>query len=219
MINDENVTGGEVSRSEVREEGGSGHSHSRHSEHGHHSHHHSGDHSSHHSTHHSSHHSGEHSGHHSSHHSGHHSHHGHHSHSSDSEKRRKKKNKKKNKFLSFLKRNKQYLIYAASLIIVAGCLIFMAAHLDNESPDSLGGDSSGIRVTADLNISIPLFSEDVVIVGPAVEAYMSAESTVNAADIYKIYSTFTSRLDVGLPVKLSCRITGAPDGRQERRIS
>ena len=111
-----------------------------------------------------------------------------------------------------MKRNKQHLIYAASLIIVAGCLIFMAAHLDNESPDSLGGDSSGIRVTDDLNISIPLFSEDVVIVGPAVEAYMSAESTVNAADIYKIYSTFTSRLDVGLPVKLSCRITGAPDG-------
>lgn len=154
-------------------------------------------------------------------HHGHYSHHTHHSrhHSSNGKKRKKSKrrssrDKNNGSLIRFIKRNKLHLIYAASALIVVGCLVFVATHLDYKDSEGYpsGSDGSGINVTDDLNISVPLFSEDVTIVGPAVEAYMSAESTVSAVDIYKLYSSGEARLDVGLPVTLSYKINGAPEG-------
>ena len=169
---------------------------------------------SHHHGHHHSHH-----GHHSHHsHHGHHSHHSHH-HSSSSKKRKssksksKDKNKRKESFRRFVKRNKMYLIYAATVLVFISCLVVMAAHLDNKgnNPTTDQG-GSGINITDKLVVSVPVFADDVSIVGPAVKAYISAESRVSAVDIYKHYYSSGARHDKGLPVKLSYKVSGAPEG-------
>ena len=155
----------------------------------------------------------------------HHSHHSHHHsrhHSRDRKKKRSSqdKNKRKQKFLRFLKRYKMYIICAATVLLVVGCLVFVATHLDNRdsgsSTDSVG---SGINETSNLNIAVPLFSEDVSIVGTAVEAYLSAQGEVTAVDIYKLYAAGGNRLDVGLPVSLSYKITGVPSGYEVDSIN
>ncbi len=158
-------------------------------------------------------------------HSSHHSHHSHrhthhHSRSEKKKRRSRDKNKRKQNFLRFLKRNKAYIIYVATVLLIVGCLVFVAVHLDNRGSGSpADSDGSGISETSNLNIAVPIFSEDVSIVGTAVEAYLSAQGEVTAVDIYKLYASGGNRLDVGLPVSLSYKITGVPSGYEVDSIN
>ncbi len=149
--------------------------------------------------------------------SGHSHHHSHHRHHSSSKKRKKQSSKGKEKFISFIRRNKHYLIYAAMAIIFVICLLLVGGHLDkkdevidNVPPES---ENSNVDTTVEqIQINVPLFSEEVVIVGPAIDAYLKAESSVSAVDIYDLYNGRNARLDIGLPVKLSYKISGVPKG-------
>lgn len=113
-----------------------------------------------------------------------------------------------------MKRNKMYIIYAATVLVAVGALVFMAVHLDNKGSDGYPTDSDGptVNVTDDLNISLPIFSEEVAVVDPAVKAYLGAGAAVSATDIYRIYYDEGDRFDIGVPVKLFYNITGVPEG-------
>lgn len=145
-----------------------------------------------------------------SHHS-HHSHHSSHHHSHHHSSKRGKKSKAKR----FLKRNKYKIanvviaVAFAAILLVLGLLLDNGKHYgDNKSTDV----SNGITLTEDaIQIEVPLFDEDVVIVGPAVKAYADADSSVQASSIYNDYIAL-GQLDIGLPVKLYYNIKGIPDG-------
>ncbi len=142
-------------------------------------------------------------------HTHHHSHHSthHHSHHHSSKKRRSSKAKK------FIKRNKYKISNAVIAVLFVGVLIILGVLLDtnknlgNEnSPDK----SSGTNITEDaIQIEIPLFDEDVLIVGPAVKAYADADDSVQAVSIYNDYFAL-GQLDAGLPVTLYYNIKGMP---------
>ena len=105
-----------------------------------------------------------------------------------------------------------YIICAAVVLVAIVCLVFMAAHLDNNGGYPTDSDGPTLNLSDNLNISVPIFSEDVAVVGPAVEAYLGAGATVSATDIYRIYYDEGDRFDIGVPVKLFYNITGAPEG-------
>ncbi len=142
-----------------------------------------------------------------SHHSHHHHHHSHH-HSSS----KRRKNKKLNKFI---KRNKFKIanvfiaVLFVGILVVLGVLIDTNKHLsDKDSTDT----SNGEVLTEDvIQIEIPLFDEDILIVGPAVKAYADADSSVQAVSIYNDYIAL-GQLDAGLPVTLYYNIKGMPAG-------
>jgi len=144
----------------------------------------------------------------------HHHHHHHHHHSS----RRKKNNKrKKGTFVQFVRRNKKYLIYAAVTVVIAVCMLLLGGYLDRQgvwgkpSPDKPQANESN-GATATLQVAVPYFTEDVVIVGPAVAEYASAAADVSVKQVYDRYRTANARLDVGLAVELSYELTAVPDG-------
>lgn len=147
-----------------------------------------------------------------------HSHHSHHHrHSSSRHRRKKTDNKNVKKFSDFIKYNKKYLTYIVIAVLLLTCMVFVGLYLDQQisKHDDLptpSQDSDTNRVSDKIQIGVPQFSEDVVIVGPAVEAFMNAEDGVSVADIFDRYKSKSSRLDIGLPVELSYEITGNING-------
>ena len=142
----------------------------------------------------------------------HHSHHHHHHHSHHHSSGKRRKNQKLNKFI---KRNKFKIanvfiaVLFVGILVVLGVLIDTNKHLsDKDSTDT----SSGEILTEDvIQIEIPLFDEDVLIVGPAVKAYADADSSIQAVSIYNDYIAL-GQLDAGLPVTLYYNIKGMPAG-------
>ena len=167
-------------------------------------------------------------GHHSSHHHSHHSHSSHHSHHHPhhSSRRRRKKGwstKSQEKFKNFFKYNKHFLIYAAMTIAFLICLMLVGGALDrrDESPESPdGGQNSsgdtqnpGVSDTlGEVQIKVPLFSEEVSITGAAVDAWIHAEAGVSVSDIYQQYSGGSTNLDVARPLTLYYEVSGMPSG-------
>lgn len=141
-----------------------------------------------------------------------HSHHGSHGHSHHNS---SKKRRKSSKIKKFIKRNKYKIsntVIAVSFIgilIVFGFLIDTNKNFgDENSPDKSGG--TNISEGA-IQIEIPLFDEDVLIVGPAVKAYADADKTVQAVSVYNDYFAL-GQLDAGLPVTLYYNVKGMPAG-------
>lgn len=142
------------------------------------------------------------------HHSHHHSHHSHHHHH-HSHKRKSKSSKAKR----FIKRNKYKLANAGVALMFVLILVIVGVLLDNKSGKSYSSDSDGIQLEsqATLQLGIPFFDKDFVIVNSAVAEYMSSENVNNATSIYKKYAA-SGRLDTGVPVTLSYSVNGIPDG-------
>lgn len=155
-------------------------------------------------------------GHHSHHHHSHHSHH-------HSSKHKKRKRGKEKKFYMFLRKNKKYLFYVGIAVILCGALVAVGMLIDRQyiggrySGDLSWGD--GVAVTnGTIQLESSYFEEDVVIVGPAVDFYYKADTSVTANAVYKEFRTDKNRLDQGLPVCLSYSALGLPEGKSVKGV-
>ncbi len=162
---------------------------------------------------------------HSSHHGHHRSHHSHHSHRSSRKKSNdRKKQNRKEKIERFLRRNKKYIMYCFITLLVFVCMIFVGGYLDGMNRVEHKEESSGdeyqteIKDTSKLQIGIPFFAEDAVIVNSAVEVFMKSDGSLDVNDVYKLYSSESVRLDVGMPVKLYYDISGVPAGYNVKKV-
>ncbi len=155
-------------------------------------------------------------------HSSHHSHHHHHSHkhhhSSSKKSNKRKKQYRKEKFEQFIRHNKKYIAYCIVSIVVFMFMIFVGRYFDkiktvNPQAESTDEYLSGIKTqVSHLQVDVPFFADEVVIVSPAVEAFMKSEPGTSVNDIYNIYKTADSRLDIGMPVEISYNVSMSPDG-------
>ena len=157
----------------------------------------------------------------SSHSSDHHNHrssHEHHRSHRSSNKRLKRKNKKfKENLKSFIRRNKKYLIYLAITLVLVVSLVMFGVYLDevlSYSNDFEKETSENVANSnfSELQISVPFYDKDVVIVGPAVKELMDSDSGVDVNRLFNKYKGTSDRLDIGLPVKISYNIDKIPDG-------
>ncbi|MBR6740978.1 MAG: tyrosine-protein phosphatase [Clostridia bacterium] len=117
----------------------------------------------------------------------------------------------------FLVKNKRYLIHATITLVAIVCLIAVGSVIDKKyssqkNPQWESKDPTLQNTVNSLKIDVPFFAEDVVLVNPAVYAYYSAEDGTYASDVYDQYRSQYDRMDVGLPVKLSYKLLGAPIG-------
>ncbi len=149
-------------------------------------------------------------------HSHHHSH-SHKHHSSSSKKRKKKKSSNRNKKIErFIRHNKKYIMCCLLAFAVFICLVFVGGRLDNkavktdDSSDDLNLNAQ--KQSSALQIDIPFFTEDVVIISSAAEAFVNADESVLVSTIFDKYSASGARLDAGLPVELSYEISAVPAG-------
>ncbi|MBE6871211.1 MAG: tyrosine-protein phosphatase [Ruminococcaceae bacterium] len=146
--------------------------------------------------------------------------HRHHTHSSH----RTHGSRQSGKIKHFLRENKKYLTHAAIILVLIISFIIVGAIMDSRdvfmANNGNGAVSDGkITPTGEaLQFSIPNFDEDVVIVGPAVEEFMNADSSVSVKSVYRKYKIISDRLDVGLPVKLSYEIDSIPTGREVETV-
>lgn len=157
-------------------------------------------------------------------HNSHHHHHSHHSHghhhrhhSSHKRSEDRKKQHRKEKMERFIRKNKKYIIYCAVALVILVCMIFVGGYLDGidrieHQGESIGEQQGEKSSLSHLQIVIPFFDEDVVIVSPAVEVFMKADDSLSVKDVYDMYSSAATRLDVGLPVELSYELLDVPAG-------
>lgn len=156
--------------------------------------------------------------HHSSHSSDRHSHHSHHHSHSSSKNKSKRKNKKfKENFKNFVRRNKKYLIYLGITLVLIIALVIFGVYLDRVltySDENSGDTSENADVInySELQISVPFYEKDVVIVGPAVTELMNSNYDISVKSIYDKYKGTSDRLDIGLPVKIYYNIDKIPNG-------
>lgn len=153
---------------------------------------------------------------HHSHHSSHsHHHHSHHHHSS-SHKKRSNNNRKKD-IKHFLKKNKYKISNIVIAVLFAIILILLGVMLDKKgfsSSDENGANSSSdgiVSTDSTLQIEIPLFDEEIVLVNAAVTKYMNSDLSVLASSVYKNYAAL-GNLDKGMSVNLWYDIKGIPAG-------
>lgn len=148
--------------------------------------------------------------HHHHHHSHHHRHHSHH---------RSSSSKKKNKLFRFISKNKNKLINCAVAILVVSVLIVIGSFVDSyDFKKQTNTANKAQRVDASsIIIKAPLFKEDVVIVGPAVEEYIYSYPETSIEDIYAKYKGDSEYIDIALPVVLSYSIESTPDGCSVKR--
>lgn len=144
--------------------------------------------------------------------SGHHHHHSHHHHHHSG---RRHRNSKLEKAKRFLKRYKYRIANVIIAILFVTVLIVLGFSLDkrnyvgkSESSSTSGGIS---ETESTLLLEVPFFDEDVVLAGPAVEAYMTSDSSVSAVSVYKNFLAL-GNLDKGQPVTVSYNLKGVPEG-------
>ena len=146
-----------------------------------------------------------------------HSHHGGHSHHHHRSHRSKKKKIINNKKLKhFWKKNKYKISNITIALLFATILIILGFVIDKkgfneEVKDDFNKSTGTVSSNTGVQIEIPFFNEDVVIVNPAVEKFLSSGNKASATDIFKEYSSL-GRLDKGLPVNLWYRINIIPLG-------
>ena len=156
--------------------------------------------------------------HHSHHHSRHgHGHHGHHSrrHRHGSGKRRKK-----GKLATFIRHNKKKVIYCGLAIVFVIVLLLFSLNMDtflHQGEQGDNGTSQGngqTKTEAALQLEVPFFQSQVSLVNPAVTAYMNVNVDVPANEVFEEYrgDEGKNRLDQGLPVTLSYKVLGIPEG-------
>ena len=97
------------------------------------------------------------------------------------------------------------------------CLLLLGGYLDRQGllhrqeDDKPQGDSqNGTAHT--LQLSVPYFTEEVTVVGPAVTEFVNAAADVSVSTVYDRYRVADARLDVGLAVRLSYELAELPEG-------
>ena len=163
--------------------------------------------------------------HHSSHsHSGHHSHHssqGHHSnhsHHSSGKRRKKSHRRTKEKIKRFVRYNKKNILVVGLTLTALLSMIVISSYFDsritNVNQDT--GDDNGPVVEnynkQIIDIELPFFTDDVVIVSPAVEEFLSEDNKATVKEIFDKYDGRNRRLDIGKAVELYFDIKELPDG-------
>lgn len=146
----------------------------------------------------------------------HHHHHRHHHHHHHSSKSRKNKNKKGNRKLkSFFKDNKKKLLKISGIILIVLLLVVIAVLSDVVfSKKQLEQSTENPTKTVDktINVELPYFTDEVVLVDNSVVEYINSENTDSIKLIYDKYSN-NQRLDFDVPVKLSYNIESIPQGQ------
>lgn len=147
------------------------------------------------------------------------SHHQPHSHSHSHHSRRRSStgnnsNGKKKKFKKFVKKYRKRLITLLIILLLALALISWALIFDNQTPyDTQSSDNGTTIDTLDssIQLKLPLFTESISLVSPAVEEYLSPKYDGDLKGLYNDYK-LSGRLDKGLPVKLFYDVDGIPLG-------
>ena len=148
----------------------------------------------------------------------HHSHHHHHHHSSHRHRRKKSSSKKQTKFAKFMSKNKHKLWNAGIALVFVAALIVAGSFVDRSPYKNQKKETKKASVKDGyLNIEIPFFTEDVVIVGPAVEELTKSYPGVTATEIFQ-KAGGEERADIGLPVTISYSIDGVPEGYKIRSV-
>ena len=157
---------------------------------------------------------GHHSHHHhesSHHHHSHHHHHHHHSHHSS-----KTHHSKKEKYKRFFKRYKYRIFNIIIAVLFISVLVVLGFSLDKQFSSGKENNTDAEQnigmnvINSSMQIEIPIFNEDVVIVGTAVTSFMESDSP-DAVRVYKKLSGY-GRLDTGLPVKIAFNVKNMPEG-------
>ncbi len=148
----------------------------------------------------------------------HHSHHSSHSHRhrSHHSSKRKKGLINNKKLKRFWKKNKYRISNIAVAVLFAVVLIILGVILDKKdfsdiSNENVNNSNGIISTQSSIQIEIPVFYEEVVLINPAVEKYIFSEKKISVIDIFKEYSSL-GRLDKGIPVNLWYKINGIPLG-------
>lgn len=99
------------------------------------------------------------------------------------------------------------------------CLVLLGSQLDKQKHQTSGGDlpdngqTPGTEeTTGKLQIHVPLFSGDVNVISPVVQAYMQLDLSTPVKDFVDQHSAANSRLDISLPFELEYQLTGIPRG-------
>ena len=146
----------------------------------------------------------------------HHSHH-HHHHSGKHSKHRRKSKRRRTK--SSLK-NKTNLIVNIVVILVAILLVLAIWLLEvpapgkhDHTPDSTQNEGTDTQITTStMQLEIPYFSNEVCLIHSSARAFANASVELPVTQIADQYKKTDTRLDAGLPVTISFRVTGIPVG-------
>lgn len=137
-------------------------------------------------------------------------HHHHHHH-------RRSKKRKRSKLRSFLRHNYKKVWFIATVLLTVGALVFAAVLLDRRSDDhseeAPHNTGNSKETENSMIIEVPFFKNDVSLVSPAVNAYMKADVSIPANEIFASYrGDDNKRLDVHAPLQFSYSVKGLPDG-------
>ncbi|MBP3633292.1 MAG: tyrosine-protein phosphatase [Oscillospiraceae bacterium] len=145
----------------------------------------------------------------------HHSHHHHHHHHSSHRRR------KKSKLQKFWQKRKKLLINLSAgvvaLLIVLCLLLWNPSHREQTSGQKGETVSSSAEttvpeiVTKTIDIQVPLFEEELVLVSDAVNTCVKADPREDVMALLMPYQELEQRLDIGLPVRISFEVNGLPN--------
>lgn len=146
----------------------------------------------------------------------HHHHHHHHHHSGKHSKHRKSKHRKK----KFSLKNKPNLIVNIVVILIAIMLVLAIWLLEvpapgRKDPTPSTGEPSGNEAqitTSTMQLEVPYFANEVCLIHSSARAFANANVELPVAQVADQYKKTEARLDAGLPVTLSFRVTGIPVG-------
>ena len=145
-----------------------------------------------------------------------HHHHHHHHHSGKHSKHRKSKHRKK----KFSLKNKPNLIVNIVVILIAIMLVLAIWLLEvpapgKKDPTPSTGEPAGNGTqltTSTIQLEVPYFANEVCLIHSSARAFANANVEIPVAQVADQYKKTETRLDAGLPVTLSFRVTGIPVG-------
>ncbi len=150
--------------------------------------------------------------HHYHHHHHHHRRHKSHRHGGGRHCRKSGSSRKKVKLGRFLEKNRSVLVNVVACTISVVLLIIMAVQYEHRT-DEPNHENGVVEPTkASIGIESTIFTDDVLLVHPAITAYTGNSDGKKAKEIYSEYGGRLQNMDGGRPMKYSYRITGIPSG-------
>ena len=153
----------------------------------------------------------------------HHSHHGHHHHSSHGRHKHHRHHKHHRrhshsssqksgtkKFAAFLKDHRSIIINAVSCTVSIILLVLLALNFEGIENKSDSKNTSTNITT--IKVESTIFVDEVPLVKQAILTYLDDANDRNANSVYKLYGGYDAKLNVGLPIEYTYRISGLPSG-------
>ena len=138
-------------------------------------------------------------------------HHHHHHHSHHSHHRSGSSRKKTSKVAAFFKRHRSVLINVASCTVSVILLVVLAVRTDVSRP-TVPEDSYTEMTNQTVKVEVSVFPQKVALVSEAVQQYMTLDDSATVKEIYKSFEGHKSKLNTGLPLTVTYRVTGLPGG-------